>query len=403
MLLAVTAFPGLQRLLVLVLAERIHGIESLGRLANDLSIVSLLGFFTAVGWSTIILSRIPAVPESQCHQVAFGVSAWGFTAMIFGAVILTGLFWAGLVFHPVEAAAILFGWSSYQLVRHFMLARQSYRRLFVIETSITLGALAILLGLSDSTAAYRAISVPFLLAGLLGFASGWRSLSKSGRKNNVLFALADLRTGLEYSATNILTGGTVLLLTPAAVFLAGDAYGGIIGLMLGMLSVMILIPRAMGFSNLPAVSGALGKSDLAGALSLHRTFKHQILVLSFLMACMLVFSGLLLGNEYYQQIYTTDGSKAAFISLIVYFVISQAMLPDANLLVALQKSAIQFRIALASFLLFLATVLILVGIGLRGPNAVILILAALIVSAALRGLWTAKAVRAGIAIRHNEI
>ena len=67
--LAVTAAPGGQRLLHFALVQAICGTEALGRFANDLSIAMMLGLFSAVGWSALVLARVPVAGEGKTAAV----------------------------------------------------------------------------------------------------------------------------------------------------------------------------------------------------------------------------------------------------------------------------------------------------------------------------------------------
>ena len=72
--LAVTAAPGGQRLLHFALVQAVCGTEALGRFANDLSIAMMLGLFSAVGWSALVLARVPvAAAVTVVYALAAGL------------------------------------------------------------------------------------------------------------------------------------------------------------------------------------------------------------------------------------------------------------------------------------------------------------------------------------------
>ena len=72
--LAVTAAPGGQRLLHFALVHAVCGTEALGRFANDLSIAMMLGLFSAVGWSALVLARVPVAAAGQSAAVMLGLA-----------------------------------------------------------------------------------------------------------------------------------------------------------------------------------------------------------------------------------------------------------------------------------------------------------------------------------------
>ena len=79
--LAVTAAPGGQRLLHFALVHAVCGTEALGRFANDLSIAMMLGLFSAVGWSALVLARVPVAARSAPVMLGLARGAGLFTLL----------------------------------------------------------------------------------------------------------------------------------------------------------------------------------------------------------------------------------------------------------------------------------------------------------------------------------
>ncbi|MBL8433803.1 MAG: hypothetical protein JNL99_02620, partial [Zoogloea sp.] len=79
--LAVTAAPGGQRLLHFALVQAVCGTEALGRFANDLSIAMMLGLFSAVGWSALVLARVPVAAHSAPVMLGLARGAGLFTLL----------------------------------------------------------------------------------------------------------------------------------------------------------------------------------------------------------------------------------------------------------------------------------------------------------------------------------
>jgi hypothetical protein len=164
--LAVTAAPGGQRLLHFALVQAVCGTEALGRFANDLSIAMMLGLFSAVGWSALVLARVPvAAGQQRAGDAGPGPRRRAVHAA--GLPALPLLAWGGWVFEPAWTALLLAGWTAYTLARHYGLALACYRRLLVLETVLVVLLVAGLGLFGDGRPwlAYAALAVPTALSG----------------------------------------------------------------------------------------------------------------------------------------------------------------------------------------------------------------------------------------------
>ncbi|MBL0283709.1 MAG: hypothetical protein IPQ01_07245 [Zoogloea sp.] len=132
--LAVTAAPGGQRLLHFALVQAVCGTEALGRFANDLSFATMLGLFSAVGWSALVLARVPVAGPGKSAPVMLGLARGALAFTLPACLVLPLLAWGGWVFEPAWTALLLAGWTAYTLARHFGLALAAYRRLLILET-----------------------------------------------------------------------------------------------------------------------------------------------------------------------------------------------------------------------------------------------------------------------------
>lgn len=64
-----TGMPGLYRVVAFIGIQRIYSLSDLGKTASAFSVAQILAFFTAIGWASLILVRIPAV-EDQTKRIS---------------------------------------------------------------------------------------------------------------------------------------------------------------------------------------------------------------------------------------------------------------------------------------------------------------------------------------------
>jgi hypothetical protein len=162
---------GGQRLLHFALVQAVCGTEALGRFANDLSIAMMLGLFSAVGWSALVLARVPVAARSAPVMLGLARGAGLFTLL--ACLSLPLLAWGGWVFEPAWTALLLAGWTAYTLARHYGLALAATaaagaRDVLVVLLVAGLG----LFGDGRPWLAYAALAVPTALFGRRPGAAG---------------------------------------------------------------------------------------------------------------------------------------------------------------------------------------------------------------------------------------
>jgi hypothetical protein len=82
--LGVTAMPGVQRLLLALFIEFRHGLQLLGQFTNDVSIVMLVTHFTAIGWASLILVRVPVASGIGQLRVVRSLLRYVYPSVILG-------------------------------------------------------------------------------------------------------------------------------------------------------------------------------------------------------------------------------------------------------------------------------------------------------------------------------
>ena len=207
-----TAAPGGQRLLHFALVQAVCGTEALGRFANDLSIAMMLGLFSAVGWSALVLARVPVAGEGRAAPVMLGLARGAVVFTLLACLPLPLLAWGGWLFEPGWTALLLAGWTAYTVARHYGLALTCYRPLLVLETLLVvlLAAGIVVDGGQHRWMPYAALAVPTALLGLAGLVHLMRH---RGHEAAALPA-GSARTAAEQAALNFVSAGMSMILVP---------------------------------------------------------------------------------------------------------------------------------------------------------------------------------------------
>lgn len=372
LVLLVTALPGIQRLLQIVVVEALFGVGELGKFANDLAVIGIIGMFTAVGWSSLIMTRVPLRRGYRRLQVALGLTGYAMLSTLMGGAALWILGAIDLVFYPLPAIVLLFSWSGYQLVRHFGLAKKAYHTLLFMEVGTLVCTILLLAVWHDNLGeVYLVFSLPWGILFLAAIIMAGVML----RRRRVRYCVVQRRTtltGLEFGLTNFASGGMPMLLVPLATQTAGAAYAGLMGLLSAYLAVLQLFPRAISVENMPGMAQTAQLRRVQEIRGLLQQLKTRI---GFITLAAVVVAGaawLGLGSLFYSTLFYLPYSTALFGLLMLHFALTQIAIADANYLAVIERSRTLLQInlfALALFSLLTGAVLLLkapevVGLGL---------------------------------------
>lgn len=390
--LAVTAAPGGQRLVHLALVQLACGTEALGRFANDLSIAMMLGLFSAVGWSALVLARVPVAAPGQAAPVMFGLARGALLFTLLACLPLPLLASLGWVFEPGWTALLLVGWTAYTLIRHFGLALGHYRILLVLETLLVtvLGAGLLGLGARQPLMAYAAFALPTALLG----AAGLVLLILRSRAPGSATALprGSARTAAEQATLNLVSGGMSMILVPLTVQLAGERYGGLVALIGSLTSVLLLFPRALSFNALPALARALRQQGAAEARALLEALRRNLFRVNsgLSVVAALAWAGMATWGE--RPDLSLAGASLIFTLQLASFYVSQLVLPEANYLQTVEETRLPLQVNLASLALFAAACAGVMVLLPRGAVAVQGLFGVLLGATLFRNLLLRRAV-----------
>jgi hypothetical protein len=392
--------PGLQRLFWVWLVKARAGLEALGYLNNDISLVQMFAYCTAVGWCSLVMVRVPLdAPERRASTLAAILRA-SWPAQLAG-LLAVGVAWRlGYIFHPLPSLLFGVGWTGYQFMRHTRLAIKDYRGTLVLDVGVTLALVPLLWpGLKAGAGwMYLLIAAPQALVTVLGGIL----LLMDPAVRGVLACRAEpglARKGWEFGLGNFFSGGLLMLITPLILHCAGAAYAGLYGLIGSVLNILAMAPRALAFYYLPDLSRALSTGSEA-VRSLLRVYRHRLWVALGLMA-VAVGAGWALGNGLLlEPAQRLPGLHGLFTLMLANLLVSQVALPEANLLMVREETRFLFTLNIVVFALFLAGSLPIAGWWRDTPSNMYALMAVQLVL--IGGRWAAQARQAALFFRESS-
>ncbi|WP_454827080.1 hypothetical protein [Paraburkholderia xenovorans] len=241
-----TGSPGLYRVVVFFAVQHVYSLAELGRTASSMSIAQMVGFFTAIGWATLILVRVPAATTQRGAVAAFyGVAVMSFFTTV--VCTLLGLAFATSKVIPFDLPAflaLLWGWTAYQVARHYFVALKRYRAAIAFDIALIVGS-----GVMLAACQRGGLSAASALAAALGTIA-IAMFAGIGRPALQMLPRRLDSKGLQFGLTNLLSGGIALIFVPAAKVMCGAAFAGLLSLLSSVTAIGMLLPRAISMTQL---------------------------------------------------------------------------------------------------------------------------------------------------------
>lgn len=249
-----TGMPGLYRVLAFACIPKVYSLADLGRTASAFSVAQILAFFTAIGWASLILVRVPAADNGDERvQRFYELSGMALVSLLVLSVVSgIGIALFGVAESAEETIVILIGWSLYQLTRHYFLALRAYRRIIGYDAFLLLSTGICVMGCRRvGMAAGFPLGMALATTGIL-------MLLNIGRPRRMARPKKFEFKGLEFGFTNFLSGGIALSFVPIAKYTNGASFAGVISLIASFSAMSALIPRAITMYRLPELSKLAG-------------------------------------------------------------------------------------------------------------------------------------------------
>lgn len=247
----VVGLPGVYKLVIFYLIQESHTVSALGDVASWLSVAQIIGFLTVIGWASLILVRVPKVAAVNQASEFVGIVYMSVVTLVFCLIAINVLgYFLNKSEVVIQVSFWLVAWTFYQLPRHYCVAIKSNRAVIVFDVSIIASSSFLIFFVPTA-------NLSLALSMVMSFFSClWVLIIQKDRVSAVIKRRYDLK-GLEFGATNLLSGGLWLSLVPLANILEGKEFAGILSIYVAATAFVLLVPRAISISFIPRMAACV--------------------------------------------------------------------------------------------------------------------------------------------------
>lgn len=351
--LLATGMPGAYKVFIFFLIQYIYNIKTLGTIASWQSVAQIIGFFTAIGWSALILVRVAKADTTKERVEIFNrlsfMSAMTLIACCSGVLIF------GTIFkNTIDSLQIVYwitAWTLYQVPRHYMIALREYRKAIALDIAVIgLSTCSILIVSAETASIWLALSMSS--AGLIAFL-----LIQKGSNADKTNLFGYEIKGLEFGLVNFLSGGISLSLIPLAAILENEAFVGVLSLFISTMGIALLIPRAISLNQLPKLAKII---DSPETLKKHLTLMHRQINLSNMLTSLVCLAIACTIISKMASTLSLTNVALAFILIIFQNALSTQGMINSNILACMERSRNLLKINITtSIVFFTSTALIM--------------------------------------------
>jgi hypothetical protein len=342
--LAATGMPGAYKVFIFYLVQELYGLPLLGDIASWQSVAQIFGFFTAIGWCSLIMVRVAKAQKKQERVAIFN------RLMLMGLMTLgcfcTLILMTGVIvdknIQSFQIALWLCAWTVYQLPRHHLIAQKKYRQALILDMAIIISSSIFLLRAKEDF-------ISMSLAGCMLGCGTLAMLAIQRRKGSQKMQLGYDTKGLEYGMINLLSGGIALCIVPIAANLAGNELAGAISLFIAISGVALLLPRALSLNRLPEI--AQSASNPQKLQSMTTCMQRQISLSNLVTTLFCIIAAILVTWHFRLQLNSTQTVAILFLITLQGTAGTQSLV-YANLLMAKEISGKVLKVNLISFIAF---------------------------------------------------
>ena len=355
LLLCGIAFPGVNKLVFVLVIKLNNSLETLGIYSNDMYNAIILSSLSAIGFSAVIMNRIPELKIEDRKKTYTQISIQAFCINILLLPIIYVLYKIHFVYNPVSFLVFLTGLTGYQLYRQYLYAVADYLKVFLCE-------IILLITVSFGFVLFKT-NYLLLTHGIIYCIFGFTVFLLHFRKVNIINK-KDLKSGFGFGFANLSTSVLSEISAPLANQMLGVTYAGLVGLIKPILNFIIIIPRSLSTYYVPIMVRA---KDILERKAIFKKYNARnnyfltgILLLGILIWVLFIklfpASDLLLEN-----------STWIFIVLIINLYSSQISNPYYSLFNVLDKSKLAFYFNFSMLICFCLSLLFLTSFsGVKG-------------------------------------
>jgi hypothetical protein len=330
-----TAMPGLQKLIMFVVCERVLSIGELGDFSSDYSILFVLSYINAIGWAGLILTRAPKLDTRTGEKYLFDILVTAINYYLISVGLIVALYLLGMISSLLEAIVFSFVWMLYQIIRHYRLSKSQYKKILFSDIILLFVFLCLI-----------TLSFPPLISIACSCMIAFFLLFTNKMEREIKFVpWVDQVKSLQISVNNFLYSA-ILMGLPFIVSINGEIkMAAMLGYFISLFSVSLLFSRGVSIYYIPL----LASTDSSELKELFFKF-----LLFNTMAIFAVFGGgalLYLVIEPYLGMLSFDVSSnlSLLVSLMLAVSIGALSTPASSILLAKEYTTKLLKSSLAQF------------------------------------------------------
>lgn len=361
LLLLVVGFPGVSKIIFAFIIKYYGGIELIGVYANDLNVASIIGTVPALGFSAVLMNRIPN-SDGFNKKIIFGkVLALTFIVIAVSIPLIVFLKKLDIIIDLKAVVVYLTGFSLYQLVRHNLIAEKKYLNIIILESLIVIVVTSAFLFQVDNPLFYHGVALLSIFGVVI------IPLVKFNKHS--VQCLSEFKSGMGFGFSNLSSSFLALLSVPLANQLLGVIYAGMLGIINPIINVALLIPRSLSSYYIPLLVKLKKYSREQFAL-FDVFFRRNWLFLTII--CLFILGGWISFLLFENGSEWSIRDSFFIVGIIVFYTyITQISLPFYSLMNAWDNSKVSFVSNLVVLISFLFYSFLLSQFGKKVQNVVL--------------------------------
>jgi len=354
-----TAFPGIAKILILYVIASQLGIESTGFLAYKWGIVVFMCLICVDGFSILLNSRLPQL-DSVAKKQGQVISLYLNGALL---ILLLGIGWS--IFDAQFVTSdyfLIFALFSYGFVRRTLIVIRSYSAIIIIDIISLSSSILIILIFEPKADNLAYIFIGYFVTSTIYAVKLLSLQSFNFLDTNFSFI------GVSFGLNNALSGGLPLLILPFIATYYSVTTVGYISMIVSVVSVGLLVPRAISLFYLPI----LGEQKTSGNLKLTYR-KFDVLVVKFILIFLLISPLLwIVCAPIYLSVDIFDLNTASmFFVIVIYLMLSQLSLAPSCMFSIFEIPSVVLKSNIVYFLISISFVYLTVNQIEVGSEAVV--------------------------------
>ena len=371
LLVLCTAFPGLQKLILLITIAAVYNSDIVGLYSVDIGVATFFSFITSVGYAAILLKKIP----SSDHDLKIAtLSSNIINCLILSTSLIPFIFVMSKIgwvhdFLGVSVALISIGLN--QIFRHFYLAERNYLHLLILDLlAFILQIVAITLSTKNSfliLSSLTTISVLFICSKFL--------------RLKILFLKETVfeNDAIQFALNNIVSAGIAALIPMILLKYYTASFTGVVSTYISGLSFFMILIRSFSNYLIPALIIKIKENGMLcdSMVNQYRIRFYQIFFLAFIFALLSYFlidnvlPALNMSGEYIIDL-------SLYISIVLFIFSASASVFSGNILFVLSKQKYNLYSNILYTLIFVSINFIFLWTGVSIDPALLITTFALI-------------------------